>query len=119
MFSNQIITVYGINNCDTVKKTCKWLQTHNITYLFHDLRIDGISEQQLTDWTSMIDWQSLFNKRSTSYRNLPLTDKENLTQQKAIQLMHEQPTLIKRPVIEVNEMLIVGFNEKNYQQTFL
>lgn len=113
-----MITVYGIKNCDTVKRARKWLEKHNVTYSFHDLRDDGLSKTQLNAWCSQLDWQDLLNKRSTTWRNLAEADKSNLNKAAAIKIMLLNPTVIKRPIITVDTQLSVGFDEKQFQQLF-
>lgn len=107
--------VYGIKNCDTVKKALKWLENQNITVQFHDFKQQGPSEQQITTWADAVGWQQLLNKRSTTFRNLADEDKTDLDQAKAIQLMLAQPTLIKRPVVEYQAQVKVGFKADDYQ----
>ena len=111
-------TVYGIKNCSTVKKACRWLSQNNLAYQFHDLRKDGLSQSRLTQWTAEIDWQILLNRRGTTWRKLPEQAKASLNKTSAIKLMAEQPTLIKRPVIEHNSRLIVGFSQDIYSTQF-
>lgn len=103
-----MLTVYGIPNCDTVRKTRKQLESDKVTYRFHDFRKDGITKKQLTDWCTQIGWEKLLNKRGTTFRGLSDAEKENLTQSKAITLMQQHPALIKRPVIEKNGKAKIG-----------
>ena len=111
-------TIYGINNCDTVKKALKWLNTNNIEFTFHDFRKDGLTEEQLNQFVEMSDWQLLMNKRSTSFRNLDDNIKQNLSDENCMSACLEQPTLIKRPVLIHNSQLFVGFKDKTYQEIF-
>jgi arsenate reductase len=111
-------TLYGINNCDTVKKTQKWLTTHNVDYTFHDFRKDGFSESLLTQFFGLTDWNNLLNKRSTTFRNLDESIKTNLTEENVFKAMLAQPTLIKRPVLIKGDQLTIGFKEDNYQTIF-
>ena len=111
--------MYGIKNCDTIKKTKKWLENNNIAYEFHDFRSDGVNPVQLRSWVAEISWQTLVNKRSTTWRNLPSESKENMDETLALFLMEEQPTLIKRPVLETESGLMVGFSEKTYTEKLL
>lgn len=111
-------TLYGINNCDTVKKTQKWLTTNNVEYTFHDFRKDGFSETLLTQFFELTDWNNLLNKRSTTFRNLDENIKNNLSKESVFKTMLEQPTLIKRPVLIKDGKLTVGFKEDIYQSTF-
>lgn len=112
-------TVYGIKNCDSVKKSCRWLEQKNIQYEFHDLRIDNITQTKLKQWCDNITWEALLNRRSTTWRKLPDRQKAGINQSTAIKLMTEQPTLIRRPVIEHNNNILVGFSEDLFKQTFL
>ncbi|WP_028773866.1 ArsC family reductase [Shewanella waksmanii] len=109
------MTLYGIKNCDTVRKAKKWLETNNIEVKFHDFRADGISADIIEQWLTQVDWETLFNKRSTSFRALSDTDKADIDQQKAISLMVSHPTLIKRPVLVLNDQVLVGFKAELYQ----
>ncbi|WP_448548623.1 ArsC family reductase [Thalassotalea fusca] len=111
-------TIYGIKNCDTVKKALKWLDNNGISYQFHDLRVDGTSDDLIDDLVSKSAWSELINKRSTTYRNLPENIKNNLTDDAAKSAVIEQPTLLKRPLLLINNQLHVGFKAENYQTIF-
>lgn len=111
-------TLYGIHNCDTVKKTQKWLTSNNFEFTFHDFRKDGFSESLLAQFFELIDFNELLNKRSTTYRNLDESTKNNLTKENVFQEMLKQPTLIKRPVLIKDGKLTVGFKADNYQVIF-
>lgn len=113
-----MIILYGISNCDTVKKAKKWLDANQIDYEFHDFRKDGVNPVQLRSWVRELGWQILLNKRSTTWRNLPEETKNTIDETLSLVIMEEQPTIIKRPVLETPSGCIVGFNEKNYQETF-
>lgn len=110
--------LYGINNCDTVKKAQKWLLNHNVNVEFHDFKKQGLSKELLEMFFSMIDWQILLNKRSTTFRNLPQETKDNLDESSIFNAMLELPTLIKRPVIINNDKIMVGFKDKEYSEFF-
>jgi arsenate reductase len=110
--------LYGIPNCDTVKKARKWLEQHDIAYEFHDFRKDGLTRKQLKHWFSTVDWAQLLNKRSTSWRGLAENEIDGLTQTSASKLMLTNPTLIKRPVLVSNKQVLVGFNPSAYKQHF-
>ena len=110
--------MYGIPNCDTIKKTQKWLNENNIPFSFHDYRKDGLDEQLLAQMYTTSNWDQLLNKRSTSYRALTDQQKETLDENTVSPLFIEFPTLIKRPVVVHQGVAIVGFNIKNYQQFF-
>ena len=111
-------TLYGIKNCDTVKKAQKWLTEQNIPFSFHDFKVDGLSDELLNSFTDKSDWQLLLNKRSTTYRNLPEEFKNNLTKQVMFDQSLQQPTLIKRPVLIHNKQLHIGFKAQQYQEIF-
>lgn len=110
--------LYGIKNCDTVKKARRWCDDNGITYQFHDFRIDGLDETIVNDWLEHLSWEKLLNKRSTSWRQLDDSDKDNLNQSKAIKLILANPTLIKRPVLSDNTHYNVGFKEADYAAYF-
>ncbi|MEW6991699.1 ArsC family reductase [Colwelliaceae bacterium 6441] len=110
--------LYGIKNCDTVKKTRKWLDEQNITYTFHDFKTDGLSEELLTAFVNESDWQVMLNKRSTTYRNLSDEVKNNLTDEVIYKEVLAQPTLLKRPLLKTDGQLHVGFKLPHYQEIF-
>lgn len=110
--------LYGIKNCDTVKKARKFLDTQQVDYTFHDFRDDGLNPIQLSAWAAELGWESLLNKRSTTWRQLPDETKENINETLALMVMEDQPTLIKRPVLELSDRVLVGFNEKIYNEIF-
>ncbi len=112
------MTLYGIKNCDTVKKALKWLEANQQSVTFHDFRVDGLTQQQIESWTKQVGWESLFNKRSTSFRNLSDAEKADIDQTKAIDLMLTYPTLIKRPVLEHQGKVSVGFKPAQYEEIF-
>lgn len=107
-----MLTVYGIKNCDTVKKALKWLDGEGIEHTFHDLRADGVDEATVARWIDALGWESVLNRRSTTWRQLSETDKEGLNETRAATLAVEQPTLIKRPVFEGNGLILNGFTDK-------
>ena len=113
------ITVYGIPNCDTVKKTMDWFKKNKLQIIFHDYKKEGISKEKLIAWCKVTGWEILLNKKSTTWRNLSAWQQNKITNQTAaIQLMTEQTSIIKRPVIEFEEKLLVGFDEKKLQKFF-
>ena len=105
------LVVYGIANCDSCRKTRKWLATRGIEHRFHDLRQDGVEPAMLQRWSDYTDWKSLLNTRSRTWREISADAREDLDAQKAMHLMRGHPTLIKRPVIEADGWLEVGFSE--------
>lgn len=111
-------TLYGIANCDTVRKARKWLTSHDVDYQFHDFRKDGLGSAQLKNWASKVGWETLLNRRGQTWRKLADKDKTALTEARALKLMQHEPTLIKRPVLEVNNQVYVGFKDTDYQQLF-
>ena len=111
--------LYGIKNCDTVKKARKFLDANQVDYTFHDFREDGLNPIQLSAWAAELGWESLLNKRSTTWRQLPDETKEIINEMLALMVMEDQPTLIKRPVLELSDRVLVGFNEKTYTEIFV
>ena len=110
--------LYGIKNCDTVKKARTWLEQQGCSYEFHDFRAGALTQDLLHQWCSQLGWEQILNKRSTSWRQLPDTKKNDLDETKAVSLMLETPTLIKRPVLALNTHLSIGFDPVRYQQLF-
>jgi arsenate reductase len=108
-------TIYGIKNCDTMKKARAWLDAQGIPYVFHDYKAAGITRDRLEAWVRRAGWESLVNRAGTTFRKLPDADRENLAEEKAIRLMLAQPSLIKRPVLEIGEELLVGFKPAEYE----
>ncbi|MDO6446137.1 ArsC family reductase [Colwellia sp. 1_MG-2023] len=111
-------TLYGIKNCDTIKKARKWLEDQQIPYQFHDFKTDGLSHELLAEFVSKSDWQILLNKRSTTYRNLSDEIKENLTDDVMFNAVLAQPTLLKRPLLSLADNMHIGFKKEQYQELF-
>ena len=111
-------TLFGIKNCDTVKKARQWLDTHGIAYTFHDVRSDGLTKEQLEHWAKALGWQTLVNRRSTTWRTLSDDIKANLTESSAIEVILDNPTLMKRPVVEYKQTAFAGFKAEDYQTIF-
>jgi arsenate reductase len=111
-------TLFGIKNCDTVKKARTWLENHGIAYAFHDFKLSGVSMAQLERWADALGWETLLNRKGTTFRALPESDRTALTKAKALALIKTQPTLIKRPVIDHDGVLLVGFKPDRYQTIF-
>jgi arsenate reductase len=112
---NVSTTIYGIKNCDTMKKARAWLDTHRIAYQFHDYKTEGIDRKRLEGWAKRVGWEILLNRSGMTFRKLPEKDKQGLTATKAMALMLEQPSMIKRPVLEVGSKLVVGFKPDLYK----
>lgn len=107
-------TIYGIKNCDTMKKARDFLDRAGVEYAFHDYKTQGITEAHLKRWAKEADWQKLLNRAGTTFKKLPDADKQNLTEAKAIALMVAQPSMIKRPVLDVGGRILVGFKTEEY-----
>jgi arsenate reductase len=107
-------TLYGIRNCDTMKKAWTWLDGQGIAYGFHDYKKQGIDRGRLEGWVKQVGWEMLLNRAGTTFRNLPDGAKQDLTEAKAIDLMLAQPSMIKRPVLEAGGKLYVGFKPETY-----
>ncbi len=116
--ANATTTIYGIKNCDTMKKARAWLDKRGVEYVFHDYKIAGIDKAHLEKWSAKAGWETLLNRAGTTFRKLPDADKTNLTDKKAMALMLAQPSMIKRPVIEAGAKLLVGFAPDAYEKAF-
>jgi len=110
--------LYGIRNCDTVKKARRWLDAAGVDYRFHDLRADGLQREMLERWNRALGWELLLNRRGTTWRKLPEAVQAGIDEARALDLMMEQPALIKRPVVEHREGFMVGFREAEYAAMF-
>ncbi|MFN2258909.1 MAG: ArsC family reductase [Parasphingopyxis sp.] len=111
--------MYGIPNCDTIRKARKWLETEGVAYQFHDYKKSGIAAEKLGQWVGEVGWEALLNKRGTTFRKLPDGDKSDLDADKAMALMEANPSMIKRPVIEHAGPLLVGFDPEGYEKAGL
>jgi len=107
-------TIYGIKNCDTMKKARDWLESRGVAYEFHDYKAAGIERARLEAWLKSVGWDVLLNRAGTTFRKLPDAAKANLTEARAVKLMLEQPSMIKRPVLEHGKLLVVGFSPEKY-----
>ena len=107
-------TLYGIKACDTMKKARAWLDAHGVDYAFHDYKAAGIDRARLEQWAAKVGWELLLNRNGTTFRKLPDADKTGLDQEKAIGLMLAQPSMIKRPVLDIDGKLLVGFKPDAY-----
>jgi arsenate reductase (glutaredoxin) len=102
-------TIYGIKNCDTMKKARAWLDAKGVAYDFHDYKTSGIAKEKLKGWSDKLGWETLLNRAGTTFRKLPDADKEDLTEKRA-------PSMIKRPVLEAGGKLLVGFKAEIYEK---
>ena len=112
------VTIYGIKNCDTMKKARAFLDKAGVDYVFHDYKTAGIDKAHLERWSKEVGWETLLNRAGTTFRKLPDKDKDGLTAAKAMKLMIEQPSMIKRPVLETGKRLLVGFKPDDYKVAF-
>ncbi len=110
--------IYGIKTCDTVRKARKWLREHGIEHDFHDFRVDGLPEERLAIWVGAVGWEALLNRRGVAWRKLPAEKRANADEVKALELIRQEPTLIKRPVLEHDGGVKVGFSEDDYADLF-
>lgn len=108
-------TLYGIKNCDTVKKARLWLDQKGIAYQFHDYRTDGLTPELLKHFAGCLGWDTLLNRNSTSWRQLSTEQQADLTEDKALELMLNTPTLIKRPILDTGKKLVIGFKTGQYK----
>ena len=111
-------TLFGIPNCDTMKKARRWLEANGVLYSFHDYKKAGVPEDELKLWVKTIGWEVLLNRRGTTWRKLDDAIKENIDEASAINVMMENPSAIKRPVLEIDDQLLVGFSEDTYKEAF-
>jgi len=112
------VTIYGIKNCDTMKKAFTWLQESGVYYVFHDYKAQGVERVDLQRWCDAAGWEKVLNRAGTTFRKLPEEAKADLDQEKAIALMLEQPSMIKRPVLDVSGAIEVGFKPEHYAALF-
>ncbi len=110
-----MLTIYGIKSCDTCRKARKYFADHDMELRFHDVRDDGLDIQMLERWAARIEWEKLLNKKSLTWRRVPEVDRSEINKDRAFALMIEQPTLLKRPVLEAEDFLAVGFSERRYE----
>jgi arsenate reductase len=111
-------TLYGIKNCDTMKRARAWLDTHKVAYAFHDYKAAGIDKATLESWAKKVGWETLLNRAGSTFRKLSDADRDRLTEKKAVALMLAQPSMIKRPVLDKGGMLTVGFKPETYERVF-
>jgi Spx/MgsR family transcriptional regulator len=115
MAAGTMITLYGIKNCDTVKKARKWLEQHDIDFQYHDLRDDGLKAAAVRQWLDELGWETLVNKRSTSWKALAPAARESMDNEAALDAILAQPTLIKRPLIDTGHQRFCGFSAAQYR----
>ena len=118
MAQRKQVTIYGIKNCDTMKKARGWLDKRGVQYDFHDYKAAGIDRVRLEGWAGDAGWETLLNRGGTTFRKLPEKDREAITEKKGIALMLAQPSMIKRPVLDVDGRLLVGFRPEQYEKAF-
>ena len=109
-----MITVYGIPNCDTIKKARKWLKDNGVDYQFHDYKKQGVPEKELKAWVKQVGWEALLNKRGTTWRKLDDATKNSVDEKSAIRIMLDNPSIIKRPVLVKDKKILVGFSTEEY-----
>ncbi|HEY6979313.1 ArsC family reductase [Reyranella sp.] len=112
------VVIYGIRNCDTMKKARAWLDARGIPYAFHDYKVQGVDRELLEGWAKKVGWEVLLNRGGSTFRKLPEADKAGLTEKKAVALMLDQPSMIRRPVLEAGGRLRVGFSPDTYDEIF-
>ena len=118
MAKEKPVTIYGIKNCDTMKKARAWLDERGVVYVFHDYKAAGVERSMLEGWAREVGWETLLNRAGRTFRMLPEAEQKGVTEKKAIAWMIEQPSMIKRPVLDVGGRLLVGFKAEQYAKTF-
>ncbi len=113
-----MVTIYGIKNCDTMKKAMRWLDEHGVEYRFHDYRKDGLDEKQLEAWEKELGWEQLLNRRGMLWRKLPQEVRDSIDRDSAMRLMRENPGIIKRPLLDLGERRVPGFKPEDYAELF-
>ncbi len=111
-----MIIIYGIPNCDTMKKARRWLEANGIEYDFHDYKKHGVPEKNLKNWIKQTGWETILNRRGTTWRKLDDELKDNIDEAAAVKVMLNNPSIIKRPVLESGKLLLIGFNEEQYKR---
>jgi Spx/MgsR family transcriptional regulator len=111
-------TLYGIRNCDTVKKARAWLDAAGIGHAFHDYKTAGVDHARLTAWADALGWEALLNRSGTTFRKLPPADTADLDRERALELMATHPSLIRRPVVEHDGALLIGFKAERFAEAF-
>ena len=113
-----MITIYGIKNCDTMKKDMRWLDEHGVEYRFHDYRKDGLDTKQLKAWEKELGWEQLLNRRGQLWRKLPQSVRDTIDRETALKCMLDNPGIIRRPLLDTGEHRVLGFNPEQYQSLF-
>ncbi len=113
-----MVTLYGINNCDTVRKARRWLDENDIKYRFHDVRKDGLDAKMLQEWERQLGWEQLLNRRGTTWRKLPENVRDSIDRSSALRIMLEQPSIIRRPLLDDGKQLRAGFSAADYSAVF-
>jgi arsenate reductase (glutaredoxin) len=113
-----LVTLYGIKNCETMKKARAWLDANGVAYAFHDYKAQGIDRPRIEGWARDVGWETLLNRAGTTFRKLPDAEKANIDESRALVLMAEQPSMIKRPVLDLGDRLVVGFKPEQYEMAF-
>jgi arsenate reductase (glutaredoxin) len=108
-------TLYGIRNCDTVKKARAWLEARGVAYDFHDYKMAGIDEPRLRGWAAELGWEKVLNRAGTTFRKLPEADRADLDEDKAVALMLAQPSMIRRPILDLGDRRLLGFGEESWR----
>lgn len=108
------VTIYGIKNCDTMKKAFAWLAAHKIDYAFHDYKKDGVPADRLRAWAKQLGWEKLINTRGPTFRKIPEAERANLNEARALKLLEQYSSAIKRPIVQAGSTLLVGFDEENF-----
>lgn len=110
------ITLYGISNCDTMKKARRWLDEQGLEYRFHDYRKEGVPEERLQHWISTLGWETVINRRGTTWRKLPEEVRDDMDAVQAVSVAQQNPSIIKRPILETERILLAGFKAHEWQQ---
>jgi len=111
-------TLYGIRNCDTIRKARRWLDENGVAYDFHDVRANGLDKKTLASWEQQLGWEQLLNRRGTSWRKLPAEVRDGIDRASAIRIMLDNPAIIKRPVLALDKQLHLGFSTDDYSDIF-
>ncbi|WP_062114346.1 ArsC family reductase [Aureimonas sp. AU40] len=112
------VTLHGIRNCDTVKKARLWLEGQGVEHAFHDFKTQGVSHEQLARWSEAVGWEKLLNRAGTTFRKVPEAERADLSREKALALMKAEPSMIKRPVLQRGDEVLVGFKPEDYARFF-